>query len=91
VTRLDFRDQMTFTDLQPILSYVLSEPVVLQSLTLSRLTQLTQALKDELARRGEINITVRKGLFIARPKRRRGRASSDRHPSKETSGKKAHS
>lgn len=68
VTRLDYRDQMIFTELQPILEYALSEPLVLEALTLSTLAQLTRTLKRELARRGEIKVTIYKGLFIARNK-----------------------
>ena len=68
VMRLDYRDQLTFTEAEPILEYALSEPVVVDSMRLTTLAQLTQALKTELSHQGEIHITVHKGLFIARGK-----------------------
>ncbi len=68
VVRRDYNDQMVFTELQPILDYVLSEQAVVWSMPLDRLGKFVQQIKKKLAEQGEIGVTIRKGVFIARKK-----------------------
>ena len=68
VVRHDYRDRMTFTHLQPILDYVLSEQEIVWSIPLDKLGLFVNRIKSDLQRRGEIEVTVRKGMFIARKK-----------------------
>ena len=68
VIRHDYLASMSFTSLQPILNYVLSEQAVLWSLPVNKMGPFVQQLKRDLARRGEIRVTIQKGLFIAKKK-----------------------
>lgn len=66
ITRNDYRDRMVFTEYQPVLDYVLSEQIVAGGMTLEQLSSFVQRVKNRLARNGSLEVTIRKGAFIAR-------------------------
>lgn len=68
VTRRDFSDRMVFTQLQPILDYILSDEAIVWSMPLDRLGKFVHRLKRELEQNHEIGVSIRKGLFVARKK-----------------------
>jgi ubiquinone/menaquinone biosynthesis C-methylase UbiE len=68
ITRRDYNDRLVFTDLSPILDYVLSEQEIAWSMPLSRLGEFVQRVKRVLARSGQLTVTVRKGVFVGRKK-----------------------
>jgi ubiquinone/menaquinone biosynthesis C-methylase UbiE len=64
--RQDYLDRLTFTEVQPILNYILSEDAITQELTLYGLGKFTRALKQDLTRQGKIEVVVQKCLFTTR-------------------------
>jgi ubiquinone/menaquinone biosynthesis C-methylase UbiE len=68
VSRHNYSDQLVFTELEPILDYVLSEQAIAWSIPLSHLGDFVQRIKHSLSQNGKITVTVRKGLFVARKK-----------------------
>jgi ubiquinone/menaquinone biosynthesis C-methylase UbiE len=66
VERFDYNDTMQFTELQPILDYVLSEESIVWDMRLHHLSQFVWDLKRKLAEDGVIEVTVQKCLFTAR-------------------------
>lgn len=66
VTRSDYQDRLVFRSIQPILDYVLSEDMIMESMTLQQLSRFLQHLKEHIAQQGQVDVSVQKGLFIAR-------------------------
>jgi ubiquinone/menaquinone biosynthesis C-methylase UbiE len=66
IVRRDYNDQLVFTELSPVLDYILSEQEIAWSMPLSRLDEFFHHVKRELAQSGQIAVTVRKGVFVAR-------------------------
>jgi hypothetical protein len=64
IARRDYEDRLVFTELSPVLNYVLSEHEIAWSMPLSRLGEFVQHVKRALARSGQISVTVRKGIFV---------------------------
>jgi ubiquinone/menaquinone biosynthesis C-methylase UbiE len=60
-----YTDKLIFLDEDPLLAYALSEPSVRQQLTAEKLAAFKQHVAQELARKGKIQVTINKGLFIA--------------------------
>ncbi len=68
-TRVELRpytNKLVFKEKIPLLAFALSEPEVRKQLTAHNLAAFKQHVAEELARKGEIQITINKGLFIAR-------------------------
>ena len=68
VVRYDYPDQLVFTDMEPILDYVLSEQAIAWSIPLSNLGEFVRRIKRNLNQHGRLIVTIRKGLFVARKK-----------------------
>jgi ubiquinone/menaquinone biosynthesis C-methylase UbiE len=68
IVRHDYNDQLIFTELSPILDYILSEQAIVWSMPLNHLGEFVQQVKHALAKSGHITVTVRKGVFVAKKK-----------------------
>jgi ubiquinone/menaquinone biosynthesis C-methylase UbiE len=58
-----FRDQMVFTEVEPILAYIRSEGVVEQTLTGEHLTKIKRLIETRLVSEGIIQVTIEKGVI----------------------------
>lgn len=65
VTRYDYFDRLVFEEAQPVIDYVLSERSIQTALDPERLGGFVNRIRRELARRGQIQVSVEKGLFVA--------------------------
>jgi ubiquinone/menaquinone biosynthesis C-methylase UbiE len=66
VRRLLYQDVLVFRQVEPIVAYVLSEAEVKCALVDDKLARFIAFVQREMARRGEIRVTVDKGIFAAR-------------------------
>lgn len=66
ITRRDYTDQLVFTELAPVLDYVLSEQEIAWSMPLSQLAEFVQCVERALAKTGQLSVTVRKGIFVVK-------------------------
>jgi len=68
ITRHDYNDRLVFTELSPVLDYILSEQEIVWAMPLSHLGKLVHHVKLALARSGQLTVTVRKGIFVGQKK-----------------------
>ncbi len=66
VARHEYTDRLVFTELEPVMDYVLSEQEIAWSMPLSKLGDFVQSIKRSLDEAGEFPVSVHKGLFVAR-------------------------
>ncbi len=60
-----FRDTLVFDQVEPVLAYILSEQRLRDHLPEERRDALIESVRRELAERGQLRVTVEKGLFVA--------------------------
>ncbi len=63
-----YKNELVFEEPETIAAYVLSEGEVRQRLKASQLRAFQNHLKKELARHGEIRVTIKKGVFSGKQK-----------------------
>ena len=66
VERQDYVDRLRFEQVEPVLAYVLSEGPVRRALRDERLEGFVHSLKRVLVKRGQLEVTRQKGIFVAR-------------------------
>jgi SAM-dependent methyltransferase len=64
--RLAYEDVLVFRQVDPIVAYALSEAEVKSALVGDKLAHFIAFVQREMAQRGEIRVTVDKGIFAAR-------------------------
>lgn len=68
VERHDYQTFMTFHQTQPVLDYVFSETEFISSMNAQELGAFVHKVKRHIAERGELKVTIEKGVFLARKK-----------------------
>jgi hypothetical protein len=61
-----YENELIFREPEPIAAHVLSEGEVRRKLSASQLSAFEDHLEQELARYGEIRVTIRKGVFVGK-------------------------
>jgi ubiquinone/menaquinone biosynthesis C-methylase UbiE len=66
VTQRDYPDRMVFTEIQPILDYVLSEESIVWDMPMTHLSRFVHSVKRQMTERGQVSVTIQKSLFLAK-------------------------
>lgn len=64
VQQMPYENDLLFRESAPLVAYILSEPEIRQQLSSAQRTALIKQIEQVLARRGQIKVTVKKGIFI---------------------------